>query len=176
MRRRQSVPVDSKLREICVELQRRLGLTRAIRYAQCQWLEAPAVIGWFRPVVFLPLTALTGLSEAQLRAVIAHELAHIKRLDSFVNAFQVFVETLLFYHPAVWWLEQAHSARTRKLLRRYRDCTLWQRGRVCPRADTDGRVASSPRTSDGGQFAALSRRASRGCWDRNLRSGIRALV
>jgi beta-lactamase regulating signal transducer with metallopeptidase domain len=106
MRRRQSVPVDSKLGEICVELQRRLGLTRAIRYAQCQWLEAPAVIGWFRPVVFLPLTALTGLSEAQLQVVIAHELAHIRRLDSFVNAFQVFVETLLFYHPAVWWLNK----------------------------------------------------------------------
>ena len=106
MRRRQSIPLDSRLRSICMELQRRLGLTHVIRYCQCQWLEAPAVIGWFRPIVFLPLTALTGLSEAQLRAVIAHELAHIKRLDSFVNAFQVVVETLLFYHPAVWWLNQ----------------------------------------------------------------------
>lgn len=106
MRRRQSVAVSAQLQEICNELQRRLGLTRVIRYAQCQWLEAPAVIGWFRPIVFLPLTALTGLSEAQLRTVIAHELAHIKRLDSFVNAFQVVVETLLFYHPAVWWLNK----------------------------------------------------------------------
>ena len=106
MRRRQSVAVSNQLAEICGELQRRLGLTRVIRYAQCQWLEAPAVIGWFRPIVFLPLTALTGLSEAQLRTVIAHELAHIQRLDSFVNAFQVVVETLLFYHPAVWWLNK----------------------------------------------------------------------
>jgi len=46
------------------------------------------------------------LSELQLQVVIAHELAHIKRLDSFVNAFQVVVETLLFYHPAVWWLNK----------------------------------------------------------------------
>jgi len=106
MRRLQSVPVSAPLAEICVHLQERLGLTRAIRYAQCQWLEAPAVIGWFRPIVFLPLTALTGLSEEQLQSVIAHELAHIKRLDSFVNAFQVVVETLLFYHPAVWWLNK----------------------------------------------------------------------
>jgi beta-lactamase regulating signal transducer with metallopeptidase domain len=106
MRRRESVPVGSELGEICVDLQHRLGLTRAIRYAQCRWLEAPAVIGWFRPIVFLPVAALTGLSEAQLQAVIAHELAHIKRLDSFVNAFQVVVETLLFYHPAVWWLNK----------------------------------------------------------------------
>src|SRR5882672_342914 len=106
MRRRQSVPVSAQLREICIELQRRLGLTRAIRYAQCQWLEAPAVIGWFRPIVFLPITALTGLSEEQLQSVITHELAHIQRLDSFVNAFQVVVETLLFYHPEVWWLKR----------------------------------------------------------------------
>jgi beta-lactamase regulating signal transducer with metallopeptidase domain len=106
MRRRQSVPVSSQLRAVGTELQRRLGLTRAVRYAQCYWLEAPAVIGWFRPTVFLPFTALTGLSQAQLQAVIVHELAHIKRLDSFVNAFQVVVETLLFYHPAVWWLNK----------------------------------------------------------------------
>jgi hypothetical protein len=64
------------------------------------------VIGWFRPVVFLPVTALTGLSEEQLESVIAHELAHIQRFDPFVNVFQVCVETLLFYHPAVWWLNK----------------------------------------------------------------------
>jgi beta-lactamase regulating signal transducer with metallopeptidase domain len=106
MRRRQSLDVDTELRQVCLALQRQLGLSRAIRYAQCQWLQAPAVIGWFRPIVFLPFTALTGLSEEQLQLVIAHELAHIKRLDSFVNAFQVVVETLLFYHPAVWWLNK----------------------------------------------------------------------
>jgi uncharacterized protein YnzC (UPF0291/DUF896 family) len=64
------------------------------------------VIGWVRPIVFLPATALTGLSEDQLQAVIAHELAHIQRLDAFVNVFQVCIETLLFYHPAVWWLNK----------------------------------------------------------------------
>ena len=106
MRRRQSIAVGDRLRETCLALQRRIGLERAIRYCHCQWLDAPAVIGWFRPVVLLPITALTGLSEAQMQAVIAHELAHIKRFDSFVNAFQVAVETLLFYHPAVWWLNK----------------------------------------------------------------------
>ncbi len=64
------------------------------------------MIGWFRPIVFLPLSALTKLSEEQLHAVIAHELAHIRRFDAFVNVFQVCVETLLFYHPAVWWLNK----------------------------------------------------------------------
>jgi len=106
MSRRESLSLTGKLRDLCQDLQTRLGVRRAIRYCRCAWLEAPAVIGWFRPVVFLPLTALTGLSESQLRAVIAHELAHIKRFDSFVNGFQVVVETLLFYHPAVWWLNR----------------------------------------------------------------------
>jgi hypothetical protein len=55
-------------------------------------------------VVLLPVSALTGLDETQLQAVVAHELAHIRRLDAFVNLFQVAVESLLFYHPAVWWL------------------------------------------------------------------------
>jgi beta-lactamase regulating signal transducer with metallopeptidase domain/uncharacterized protein YnzC (UPF0291/DUF896 family) len=105
-RRRQSAVVSPRVLETCHTLQHRLGLDRAIAYCECKWLQAPAVIGWFRPVVFLPVTALTGLSEDQLQSVIAHELAHIQRLDPFVNVFQVCVETLLFYHPAVWWLNK----------------------------------------------------------------------
>ncbi len=105
-RRRQSHGVSARMLAICRTLERRLGLDRAIAYCECQWLEVPAVIGWFRPVVFLPVTVLTGLSEEQLESIIAHELAHIRRLDAFVNAFQVCVETLLFYHPAVWWLNR----------------------------------------------------------------------
>jgi beta-lactamase regulating signal transducer with metallopeptidase domain len=105
-RRKQSAMVQDQVLEICHRLQDRLGITRAIRYCECAWLQAPAVIGWFRPVVFLPVTALTGLSEEQLEVVVAHELAHIQRFDPFVNVFQVCVETLLFYHPAVWWLNK----------------------------------------------------------------------
>src|SRR5579871_2530498 len=105
-RRKRSTVVSAYVLEICDELQDRLGIRRAIAYCECGWLQTPAVIGWFRPVVFLPVTALTGLSEEQLRAVIAHELAHIQRLDPFINVFQVGIETLLFYHPAVWWLNK----------------------------------------------------------------------
>ncbi|MGB2606884.1 MAG: M56 family metallopeptidase, partial [Candidatus Sulfotelmatobacter sp.] len=91
---------------ICQMQQRRLGLDRAIRYCECQWLQTPAVIGWLRPIVLLPVTALTGLSEEQLQSVVAHELAHIQRFDAFVNVFQIVVETLLFYHPGLWWLNR----------------------------------------------------------------------
>lgn len=105
-RRSQSFALSPRVLQMCYALQNQLGISRAIRYCQCKWLQAPAVIGWFRPVVFLPATALTGLTEEQLQSVIAHELAHIRRLDAFVNVFQVLVETVLFYHPAVWWLNK----------------------------------------------------------------------
>jgi beta-lactamase regulating signal transducer with metallopeptidase domain len=100
-RRKQSITPSAQVLAMCQKLQRRLGLDWTIGYCECKWLQAPAVIGWFRPTILLPATALTGLSEEQLRAVIAHELAHILRLDAFVNLFQMLVETLLFYHPAV---------------------------------------------------------------------------
>src|ERR1700730_2809816 len=105
-RRKQSRTVSDEVLQICQTMQGRLGLNRAIRFCECAWLQAPAVIGWFRPIVLLPVTALTGLSEEQLQSIIVHELAHIQRLDAFVNVFQISVETLLFYHPAVWWLNK----------------------------------------------------------------------
>jgi beta-lactamase regulating signal transducer with metallopeptidase domain len=105
-RRKQSSTLSPRVLAMCHTLQRKLGLERAIGYCECAWLQAPAVIGWFRPIVLLPVTALSGLSEEQLQAIIVHELAHIQRFDPFVNIFQVAVETLLFYHPAVWWLNR----------------------------------------------------------------------
>src|SRR5215470_4871561 len=106
MRRGEIKPVPGELFAKCQVLQREMGLERVIRYCECLRLDAPAVLGWFRPVVLLPARALTGLSEEQIEMIIAHELAHIRRLDCFVNVFQIGVETLLFYHPAVWWVSQ----------------------------------------------------------------------
>jgi len=87
-------------------LQHRLGIRRVIQYCECHSLNVPAVIGLFHPVVLLPVRALTGLTPEQLEAVIAHELAHVKRFDVAVNFFQVIAETLFFFHPAVWWLNK----------------------------------------------------------------------
>jgi beta-lactamase regulating signal transducer with metallopeptidase domain len=106
MRRKEIKPIGKELYEKCLVLQRKMGLDRVVRFCECHRLEAPAVLGWFRPVVLLPMRALTGLTEQQIEAVIAHELAHIRRLDCFVNLFQIAAETLLFYHPAVWWVSQ----------------------------------------------------------------------
>jgi beta-lactamase regulating signal transducer with metallopeptidase domain len=105
-RRGQSRPASGRVLALCQEVQQRLGLTRAVRYLECGWLQVPSVLGSIRPLVLLPVAALTGLNETQLRAVIAHELAHVRRWDFLVNLFQIFTETLLFYHPAIWWLNR----------------------------------------------------------------------
>jgi len=85
-------------------LARRLHISRPIRLAQSALVEVPTVIGWLRPVVLVPGSALAGMAPYQLEAILAHELAHIRRHDYLVNLLQTLVETLLFYHPAVWWL------------------------------------------------------------------------
>jgi beta-lactamase regulating signal transducer with metallopeptidase domain len=87
-------------------LARRLHISRAITLLESTLVEVPTVIGWLKPVVLLPASALGALSPQQLEAILAHELAHIRRHDYLVNLLQTLVETLLFYHPAVWWLSR----------------------------------------------------------------------
>ena len=75
-----------------------------MRVLESRLVRVPAVIGWCRPVLLLPASALAGLTAVQLEAIIAHELAHIRRHDYLINGLQSVIETVLFYHPAVWWL------------------------------------------------------------------------
>jgi beta-lactamase regulating signal transducer with metallopeptidase domain len=106
LRRRNLIALPDALVARLHALQARLGLTRLIRYRECALVGAPAVIGFFRPIVLIPMRAITGLSTEQLEAVIAHELGHVKRLDVAVNFVQVVAETVFFFHPAVWWLNR----------------------------------------------------------------------
>ena len=92
------------LEERVRDLAGRLGVGRAIRLLESSAVAVPAVIGWLRPVILVPASTLTGLSPRQLDAILAHELAHVRRHDYLVNLLQAAVETLLFYHPAVWWV------------------------------------------------------------------------
>jgi beta-lactamase regulating signal transducer with metallopeptidase domain len=91
---------------IAARLARRLHITRGVTLLESRHVDVPTVIGWIRPVILLPMTALSGLAPHQLEAILAHELAHIRRHDYLVNLLQTLVETLLFYHPAVWWLSR----------------------------------------------------------------------
>jgi TonB family protein len=88
---------------IAARLQERMKLARPVRVLVSAVADCPSVVGWIRPVVLLPAATVLGLTPQQLEAVLAHELAHILRYDYLVNMLQTVVETLLFYHPAVWW-------------------------------------------------------------------------
>jgi beta-lactamase regulating signal transducer with metallopeptidase domain len=106
IRSRGTMPVPEPLQRLSDRVRRRLHISRAVRLLQSTLVDVPTVIGWLKPVVLLPASVLSALGPQQLEAIIAHELAHIRRHDYFVNLLQTLVETLLFYHPAVWWLSR----------------------------------------------------------------------
>ena len=94
---------DGRIAATVSLLARRMKTTRASRVLISAVAESPSVVGWLRPVILLPAAALAGLDPEQLQAVLAHEIAHIRRHDYLINLAQTLVEALLFYHPAVWW-------------------------------------------------------------------------
>src|SRR5436190_12604527 len=99
-------PVPEAWRQALGRLATRLRVSRPVRLLASALIEVPAVIGWWRPVILIPVSVLAGggLTPLQLDALLAHELAHVRRHDYLVNLLQTAVETLLFYHPAVWWV------------------------------------------------------------------------
>jgi uncharacterized protein (TIGR03435 family) len=82
----------------------RMGLSRPVQLLVSALVQVPTVVGWLRPVILVPVGALSGLPEEHLEALLLHELAHIRRHDYLVNILQSVAEALLFYHPAVWWV------------------------------------------------------------------------
>ncbi len=82
----------------------RLDIGRAVELRETARIVTPMVVGVLRPVVLVPIGLLAGLSVAQVEAILAHELAHIRRHDYLVNLVQSFVEVVYFFHPVLWWL------------------------------------------------------------------------
>jgi D-alanyl-D-alanine endopeptidase (penicillin-binding protein 7) len=80
------------------------GITRTVRLRVVDTLASPVTAGWWRPVVLVPASLVSGMPPQLLEALLAHELAHVQRCDYLVNLAQSLVETILFYHPVVWWL------------------------------------------------------------------------
>ncbi len=103
-------PAAEQWQETFRSISRRLALSRPVKLMVSAAARVPMVIGWLRPAVVIPASALTGLTPEQLTALLAHELAHIRRHDQSVNLAQTLVELLLFYHPAVWWVSRAIRA------------------------------------------------------------------
>jgi serine-type D-Ala-D-Ala endopeptidase (penicillin-binding protein 7) len=106
---RRSTPAPAEWQARLDALARRLGLRRAVGLRLLPELGGPIALGLLRPCVLLPAALLSRLPADLLEALLAHELAHVRRWDYLANLLQSAVEALLFFHPVVWWL----SARMR---------------------------------------------------------------
>jgi beta-lactamase regulating signal transducer with metallopeptidase domain/uncharacterized coiled-coil protein SlyX len=82
----------------------KMNITQSVEFRETAKIVTPMVIGALSPVVLIPLGLLSGFSTAQVEAILAHELAHIRRNDYLINMLQSFVEVVFFFHPAIWWL------------------------------------------------------------------------
>ncbi len=102
-----SFPVHNDVINLAERQCRRLSLRCSVLVAQSEKVLVPCVVGVFKPTVLLPTSLVTGLTTSELEAILAHELAHIRRHDFVVNLFQSAIESVLFYHPAVWWISRS---------------------------------------------------------------------
>jgi len=96
------------------EIKTRVRVSGPVRLLTSALVQVPTVVGWLRPVVLMPIGALAGLPAEHVEALLAHELAHIRRHDYLANILQSVAEALLFYHPAVWWISN-HIRNEREL-------------------------------------------------------------
>ncbi len=104
--RHHTEPVPAALRVRFDKLARRLGVRRNVRIFGSARVDVPMAFGWLRPVVLVPISAFTDLPPSCLSALLAHELAHVRRFDFLTNILQSIVEAALFYHPAVHWVSR----------------------------------------------------------------------
>jgi bla regulator protein blaR1 len=95
---------DQGLQLKLLDFAKHLNVKQKITLLESKLVPVPVVLGWLRPVILLPASAVLGLAPKQLEMLLAHELAHVLRRDYLVNILQSVLESLLFYHPVVWWV------------------------------------------------------------------------
>ena len=115
LKRKWISPLQPEWIALLDKLRTSMGVKKSIQIYESVKARVPMVIGHIKPVILLPAGMLTGLSPAQIEAILLHELSHIKRHDYLINILQSVVEILFFYNPATWWLsnmirkEREHS-------------------------------------------------------------------
>lgn len=80
------------------------GISRPVSIFESVLIKVPVAIGYLKPVILLPAGTITGIPPSQLEAILAHEIAHIKRSDYLHNLINSLIEIIFFYHPAIWWI------------------------------------------------------------------------
>ncbi len=105
--RRRCTPLEDETTLALVEqLRGQMRIARRIRVVVGEHVPVPGVIGCVWPTLLLPVAMASGMPADDLRAILAHELAHIRRFDYLVNFLQMVIEALLFFNPAIWWISR----------------------------------------------------------------------
>jgi len=102
------VPLDElapAVRDLIEEFRR----TRAVSFCISDQIQVPTAIGFLKPAVVMPAWLLKEISTAELQQVLVHEMTHLRRHDDWTNLAQKVIQSLLFFHPSVWWIEQRLS-------------------------------------------------------------------
>ena len=160
--RRGVTPAPIALEAALARLSARMRIWRPVQLLQSAAVAVPTALGALKPVILLPLCAVTGLGAEEIEAVLAHELAHIRRHDYFVNLLQTAAETLLFYHPAMWWISrrvriERENCSDDLAVMTMGDACLYARALV----DLEEIRGSRPRLAVAATGAKLSRRIAR---------------
>jgi len=98
--------LPQKFESIFEDLKRAFNIRRCVQVFESNLVKTPMLIGYFKPVILVPLNIVTHIPCEQIEAILAHELAHIKRHDFLVNIIQAVIEALMFYHPAIWMINR----------------------------------------------------------------------
>lgn len=85
--------------------QAEFGAKRRVALCISDDISVPTALGFFRPAILLPSWSTRELSASELNLVLLHELGHLRRWDDWTNLVQKVLQALLFFHPAVWWID-----------------------------------------------------------------------
>jgi beta-lactamase regulating signal transducer with metallopeptidase domain len=104
LRRKGIRPVSTAWQQKAADLSARLSFSRPIALLESALVHAPMAMGHLKPLILFPVGLINQLSQAEVEAVLIHELAHIARRDWLFNLVQAFIEAVFYFHPVVWWM------------------------------------------------------------------------
>jgi len=108
--RRECYEIDGASHPVLTEMAQEFSTghsshSRRVKFLVSDDVRVPTALGFFRPAVVLPTWTLRDLSAEELKGIVLHELAHLRRWDDWTNLAQKFLKALFFFHPAVWWID-----------------------------------------------------------------------
>ena len=104
LRRRYHLEAPASWLVTLAALQEKMKISRQVVVRLSEQVSSPMLLGHIKPMILFPVAMMNQLSVWEVEAILAHELAHLRRFDYLLNVVQLFIEAVFYYHPAIWWL------------------------------------------------------------------------